>query len=71
MNQETTHIGGTLCRIYWVEGGRFATVNPQGNVFGYPNGGAFTDGESDYEVWGTRPTNSANELAMAYVLGGK
>lgn len=67
MKQETTYIGGTICRVYEGENGRIATVNPYGQIFGYPNGGAFMDGDSDYSDWGHHSTNVANELAIAYV----
>lgn len=75
VTQETTYVGGALCRIYEYinpEGGcRIATVNPFGQVFGYSSAIAFMEGESDYSNWEHRSTNAGNELAIAYVLGGK
>jgi hypothetical protein len=70
ITQETCYIGGALCRLYESSNGRMATVNTSGQVFGYPNASAFMDGESDYSVWGSRPTNAGNELAISYVIGG-
>ena len=67
ITQETIYIGSAPIRRYSNDG-RYAHVNVFGQVFGYPNADALNAGETDWMSWDDRPTNSANELAIAYVL---
>lgn len=69
MKKQTYTIDGNPITLYEEEGGRIAVVTSRGNVFGYPHGGAFTDGESVYEVWGVRSQSEASRLAIAFVVG--
>ena len=69
ITQQTIYIGSMPIREY-SHNGRYATVNPYGQVFGYSSGDDMDSGSSDYESLEHRSTNGANELAIAYVLNG-
>ena len=69
MQQQTIYIGAMLIREY-SHNGRYATVNPYGQVFGYPNGEDMDRGSNDYASLEHRSTNGANDLAIAYVMNG-
>ena len=72
IQQETTYIGGALCRVYFSDNGRVATISPAiggFRVWGYSNGESFADGENDFHEF-RESTNASNDVAIAYVKGG-